>query len=387
MCRGLKKISLYPRSVFLLLVLLLAQSCAQTKLNQNLSIAYHPEFGEKPLLTSKEEIFKIDVNNKERFLDYLKTNSNKSMTKNLLTANYIKALIQEFSYHDDTLTLSESLSRQEGNCLSLAILTTGLSRLAGVNVTYEIVETPHLYRKKGGVIFDIQHIVSLLHEPISKQETYRFTPSSIIKIDFFPEENSYVLERVNQETLIAMYFQNKTANALAEQRYKDAYWLARESLEYSPGNVDSLNMLALIYEKMKFNLDAESTYQYAMQLSPNAVDILINYHKFLVRNEQQEKALLIRSRIDRIGIVNPFDWIRNGDKALEKGEYNLAIKHYNKVIELTPYLHQAHFGLAQAHLLKGNTKKAQIALVHAIQHADDNEALHLYQSELIGMIQ
>jgi tetratricopeptide (TPR) repeat protein len=371
------------RVIFSFLFLAVTQSCAQ--LGKPKTFNHYPEFGSKPNLPSKQSLLEVDSQSKENFLNYYETNLKPNKSKSLVLATYIKTLVSDFNYDSSAFSTSESLAKKKGNALTFALLSTSLADLIDIKVTYEMMDSPYSY-ENGERALNSQHINSLIHQTKHERDVYRNGQSSIIKIDFFPNKDSYILRKIHQSEIISMYFQNKAAEALLEKNYSRAYWLAKESLVYSKNNIDSLNILGMVYEDTGYNQDANSVYEYALELSPTNIDALTYYHEFLVKNKFKEKAIAIKDRIDNTDIADPFSWIRNGDLALSSGDYDQAITHYKKVIELTPYLHQAHFGLAQANLLKGNIQKAQDYFTLALEHSDNNKMRYSYQNRLAELI-
>ena len=168
--------------------------------------------------------------------------------------------------------------KRQGNCLSLAILTTAVARLANVEVGYQLMDMRPVYSKQGQTIFTAQHVRSILYDPdyVSRTDSIVFMRPLII-IDYFPSNRSSIKAMVSEEDFVSMYFRNKAADAIADRDYKKAFWLTNESLAFSPNNSHAINMLAVIYENMGFSQDAEKLYQYGLKYSDEELELLSNY--------------------------------------------------------------------------------------------------------------
>lgn len=370
------------------------QSCAQApkveavalvEERELMPITYYHEFGKKPKMVSAQEIFLLQPQQKAHFLKYLNHPGNRDQLRHKRVSNYLKKIIKGFNYHSDTLIAAQSADSKEGNCLTLAILTTALSRVADVDVAYELMQTPPVYQKKGNTILSSQHIRSVLYEPDTAESDTFFLMQPVIKIDYFPTSSSSVKRKVTEAEFVSMYFRNKAAEAIVDHRYPDAFWLAVESFKYDKDNAHATNMLALIYDRMGFADDAEDLYKFGIEYAEEKLELLSNYHKFLLRYQRLDEAYAVHQQIIVLDEPDPFDWLDLGDEALAEGKYGEAIRFYDKVIELAPYLHHGYSGVGRAEFLKGNSSRARRAFSKASELALDQDTRALYQAKLSAL--
>ena len=382
------------KTLFLVVLILLTSACAQVKVNddgslltdQAIPIKLYPVLQTSPGLISKDEIFQLTTKQKKDFLTYLQAYENRKTPKHQKVSDYLQRVIQGFSFNSETLLATKALEEKRGNCLSLAMLTTSLARLANVSVGYELMETPPVYDKKGNTILKSEHVRSLLfsHRE-SRINGYTSVFRPVIRIDYFTIGRSKVERQVTEPQFIAMYYRNKAAEAIVENRLTDAFALVSKSLEFTNKNAQAVNMLALIYERLGFQKDAEAMYQYGIRYSRDQLELLSNYRKFLIGQQRHAEAKLVMEQIIQSDEQNPFDWLSLGDESLHSDNYAEAVYYYNKVIEIAPYLHYGYFGRARAEFLKGNTHRASNDFNRAKKLAQDDGTRAFYESKLVAL--
>jgi len=382
------------RPFFLIFLLLLLQACVKIPkathspaVQQPLApIEYHSAFGEKPHLPSADRLFELTAEQQDSFTQYLTLQQSYGTPAHEIVTDYLTQFNQDFNYYSATLTARDAFEKRQGNCLSLAILTTAIARLAAVEVGYQLMDMRPVYSKQGQVVFTAQHVRSILYDPdyVSKTDTIVFMRPLII-IDYFPTNRSSIKEMVSENDFVSMYFRNIAADAIAERDYKKAFWLADESLKYSPNNSHALNMLAVIYENMGYQQNAEQLYQYGLKYSQEELELLSNYKSFLARHKRYQEAELIKQRIEQINEPNPFDWLKQADEELAMNNLDEALRYYNKVIQLAPYLHHGYAGKAKIEFLRGNTSRAKIAFKKAKEMTVDEETSLLMRAKLSAL--
>src|SRR6185503_17540088 len=97
-------------------------------------------------------------------------------------------------------------------------------------------------------------------------------------IDFLPsaELRGQRSEQVEENTLVAMYMNNKAAEALAANRLDDAYWWARAAVQQDRQLLIAYNTLGVIYRRHGELDDAERVLRFALALEPRSTNVLGN---------------------------------------------------------------------------------------------------------------
>ena len=110
-----------------------------------------------------------------------------------------------------------------------------------------------------------------------------------------------------------------------------------------------------------------------------------NYGIFLAREGRSAEAEEIYAIVAEQYEPNPFDWIYAGQDAYNDGEYKRAIGLFRKSVQLAPYLHEGHFGLARAYYQLGYLNRAERELEQALTNATASNTRRLYEAKLASL--
>ncbi|MEL7448908.1 MAG: tetratricopeptide repeat protein [Pseudomonadota bacterium] len=343
-------------------------------------------FGERPDIVSVSGIHTLTDDQQRDFQRYFTNARNKGTPPHRRVYDYLALETSNFDYQGRTSTASEALDSASGNCLSLAILTTALAKLANVEIDYQLIDSDPVFQASGGVIRRSRHVRSLLYDADSEVDqnatSFMFVRRARIAVDYFPSKTDRFIANIDEAEYFALYYQNIAADALEDGDLNRAYWLSMESLKFSELSPESLNMLAIVFDRAGHPGKSEEIYKYGIEHATRQVSLLRNYGKFLKRNGRLSEAEQVNKRLAALDDPNPFDWIFAGQEAYGNGNYHRAIRWFEKSAELAPYLHESHFGLARAHFRLGNMTQAEKALEQAIANAGQSSTRQLYEAKL-----
>jgi len=386
---------LFLLSIFLPTLLLInacslqkrAPTAAQSAIQPLVPYETGEKFGIRPSFPTPEQVFKLSQQQINEFSAYYLSPSLQQTSSNRRIFQYLKEYEKSYRYSGKTLTAEQSLIQTEGNCLSLAILTTALAKSVGVDTGYQLVDSQPVYQKEEDIILSAQHIRSLLFEP-KKSPKQQFNRGQLelgrntLIVDYFPTQNSRIRKNISESEFVAMYYKNIAADAIINRLYDDAYWLIRESFHHSPMDEQSINMMALVHEKKGFKRLAEKLYLFGLKYAENKLDLLRNYYIFLKSQHRRIDAQRIKIQLATIEVPNPFDWINLGNTSFAQNKYREAKRYYKKAAKQAPYLHQAHFGIAKSDFKMGNIRRAKASMKLAKEKAIDQNTKSLYQKKL-----
>ncbi len=92
-----------------------------------------------------DAIFALSPAQRETFLSYYYDEANQHLSGHMRLNEFLYAQTSDFSYKGQTFTAFETFSSREGNCMSLAILTTALARLVNIEIRYQKVSSTPVY--------------------------------------------------------------------------------------------------------------------------------------------------------------------------------------------------------------------------------------------------
>jgi Flp pilus assembly protein TadD len=343
-------------------------------------------FGERPNMISVSEIHELSDEQALEFGRYLNDARNQNEPTHTLVSDYLETITDNFTYHGKTYTASETLDKSAGNCLSLAILTTALAKVAEVEIAYRLTDSLPVFESRDNLIRRELHVKSYLYDPTwEPQDGYLVLSRPGVIVDYFRNDSDRFIRNIDGSEYLSMYYRNMAVDAIQDENLSEAYWLLIRSLELSPLSADSLNMLAIVNDRAGDKSKSEEIYRFGIQNSPRQVSLLRNYGIFLRRQGRSAEAEEIGKTLSRLADPNPFDWILEGQNAYEANEFRRAIGFFRKGADLAPYLHEAHFGLANANFRLGNLKIAEQELQLAMKHATRSTSRKLYEAKLVAL--
>lgn len=320
-------------------------------------------FGVKPQIPAKYDLFNLTPLQEKQFFAYYNDPKYSKTSPHIRIYDFLINTTYDFNYQATTHTASQTMGQKQGNCLSLAILTTALANKAHINVEHQLVDSTPVFEKKNDIIMRGMHIRSLLYSPNNS--------SRARIVDYFPGANNRFVGNVSKPVFVSMYYNNIAVDFLNVGDHKTAYWYARTALEYAPSYAFNLNTMAIIQRAAGDINTAENIYQYGLDISKDKLVLLKNYRLLLQQENRYTEAQKMTDQLDKIFDSSPYGLLEQADKALAKGELNKAKKYYKNAIRKASYLPSGYLGLAKTLFAQGKFKKAKAKLILA-QEKDYN---------------
>ena len=395
--KGHISIKTIPWLISLILVVWLA-GCAgvEHKPDQNISVPAYERpvlsfegdlFGEPPAdMISVAEIYQLSESQQNAFQEYFNHPSRRTTPVHRRVYEYLESITMGFGYQGDTYAAAEALEKSSGNCLSLAILTTALAQLAGVETDYQLVDSVPVFESQGNVVFRGQHVRTKLYEPLQLDKTgLVHIRRGALLVDYFPSDGDRFVSNISDSEYQAMYYNNLASEAISREDYNAAFWLLRKVIELTPDSASAINSMAVVYRRIGHWDKAEELYKYGIIYMPDKVSLLRNYRVLLLEQGRSDEADLINARLAELEESNPFDWLHAGQEAFDNGDFREAISFYEKAVEIAPYLHESYAGMAKAHYMLGNRLSAKRELEKAQKLSHDKSIHSLYQAKLMAL--
>ncbi|HVX06282.1 MAG TPA: tetratricopeptide repeat protein [Rhodanobacteraceae bacterium] len=299
----------------------------------------------------------------------------------LLDALKSKLLIDYDS--EMTRTASQTFAAREGNCLSLVIMAAALARRLDIRVTYQGVSHFDTWSRDAGFAILSQH-VNLVLGPRSSGTRYYQGDDVPMIVDFLPSRQmaNAVSRPIAEQTVIAMYMNNRAAEVMVGGDLDRAYWFARAALEADPGFANAANTLGVIYHKRNDLAPAEQAMRYALRLDPDNVSALTNLSRVLKQEGRTAEAQALEKRLAEIQRHPPFEFYDRGVEAMQAGQYAEAARLFEKALSERPYDVPSHFELAIAAMHLGDMRRARKQLELAEKNSTTPESRAIYAAKL-----
>ncbi|MBQ4835756.1 tetratricopeptide repeat protein [Pseudoalteromonas luteoviolacea] len=329
----------------------------------------------------EHDIFSLPKQEQDKFLAYFKTALDKGTRPDKAVFNYLKKRLDQFTYDGATLTARESLEKNEGNCISLAILTQAYATLAKVETTFREVGTVPVFRKNNNTILISNHFRTKLLAPNSPSAANQF---EIIRagtvVDYFPAQDSFFIDTASYDDLIAKYYANKAVDSLLNENFNQSYSFLTSALNYSPNDAELINIAAILHRRKGLQNDALELFKFADKHHLTSQNLISNYLS-LVKNQDNTELINHLENLLDSSASTPFDKIQLAQRAIKKGSYNKAIRELKEVIVETPYIPEPYFELARIYYTKGEMENTERLLALAIEKSSDPQKRSLFQAK------
>lgn len=307
----------------------------------------------------------------------------RGMRAGLTDALYTRSKLQLEYEASITRNAAQAFEARQGNCLSLVIMTGAFAKAMGLAVTFQEVTTDAMWSRTGDFYFMSGH-VNLQLERAFVDTVGKYDRYSIYTIDFMPQPETLGLHvhPIGESTVLAMYMNNRAAEALVVGQLDNAYWRAREALELDPMFLSAYNTLGVIYMRHGDSDDAEKVLRYATGAGPDNARVMANYAQVLRTLHRDAEAEVVQARLDVLEPFPPFYWFNRGQAAMKAGDQRAAREFFKKELEREPDYHEFHYALAIADVGLGRVDEARSELALAMSDSVKRTDHDLYSAKL-----
>ena len=287
--------------------------------------------------------------------------------------------------YDTALTrnAAQAFAARSGNCLSLVIMTGAFAKELGLPVRYQSAYLDETWGRDGDTYFFIGHVnVSLgkraMDFGFGTREADQMT------IDFLPplEIRALRTHEVPEQTIVAMYMNNRAAEALTRGQLDDAYAWARAAITQDPGFLNSYNTLGVIYQRHGNLAQAEKALSYALEREPRNTRVMSNLVRVLDDRGRDAEARALAGRLTQLEPNPPFSDFNAGLRAMQEKNYQAARDLFAREVDRAPYYDEFHFWLAAAYLGLGKIEQARRELTLAMEYSTTRKDHDLYSAKL-----
>jgi tetratricopeptide (TPR) repeat protein len=246
------------------------------------------------------------------------------------------------------------------------------------------VHVAPIFEEHGDIQLVSTHVNMTIFDEPNTQAGIVLVPARIT-IDYFRTNNSVVSSEVSENQLQILYWHNLTAEALLAGDIDLAFAYTRRAYELDPLYPETLNFLAVLYNRKGFVEHAYELYDFMLSNKLYSFTAIDNFSQMLKKRGDTARAESISQLVVHIKNDNPFTWIRRGIKSAENGEFRRAEKSFQRSIELAPYLHEPHFQLAKLYAKQQKMGVAKKSLEKAFSLAHTPEHQQRYEAKLYSL--
>ncbi|MBV9359836.1 MAG: tetratricopeptide repeat protein [Betaproteobacteria bacterium] len=282
-----------------------------------------------------------------------------------------------------TRNAAEAFDAKAGNCLSLVIMTAAFAKAMNIEVTYNSALFGDQWSRDSNVYFLNGHVnVTLGRRPQDPKVLY--DQLELMTVDFLPGSDIRGLKSVTvgEDTILAMFMNNRAAEALVRGKLDDAYWLAREGIRQNPEYPAVYNTLGVVYLRHGNPELAEPVFRRVLQSDPSNTRALANLALTLGKLGREAEAAAIDRQLARAEGDAPFHHFNAGLAAMEAGDFKTARNLFRREVRRAPEYHEFHFWLGLSELRLGNIDEARGEFSLALEASTTPRDHDLYASKL-----
>ena len=316
---------------------------------------------------SPNRIYKLTPKQEREFLTYFKDPAKQHIDDHQRLANFLTEYMESFSYSGTTKTASEAMASKTGDCVSLAILTSALARLAGVRYLHRKVIRAPIYTRSNDIIITAQHIRTVLFKSKENLSDNAIEPwTKYIYIDYYRADTDIPAEPITWAHFDSLFYSNLSATYLTENKLIEAYAYSRKALELAPDNPENINQHAVILKRLGYAQKALALYEYGFNYFPDSINLLSNYKVLLERQGNEAMIAKVDAKLLNIKDSNPYQWLQLGYDAYDQEEYSRALQLFKRAEDKARYLDYVYLALAKASYSLGKRNDAKLYLEKAL---------------------
>jgi Flp pilus assembly protein TadD len=289
---------------------------------------------------------------------------------------------RKFSY-DAAVTNNAAgvFAAHSGNCLSYTIMTAAFAKQLGVPVQFHVVTFGDVWDRSNDVDFRIGHV----NLTLGARRQIGGETAQLVDFGAYGDAHGNLLDDIGEDVIVAMYFNNRAAEALARNEIDDAYWWARAAVQHTPSFLAGYNTLGVIYMRRNDMAGAERVFQRVLDREPENLMAMSNDVMALKSLGQVAQAQALAARLAQIQPYPPFFYFNRGVRAMEQRDYATAKAEFTREVNRASYNHQFHFWLALADYYLGDMTETQKQLVFAMENSPTDEQHNIYAAKLASM--
>ena len=339
-------------------------------------------------IDSAAEVFALS-DEMRRYLqvDLAGTLRSEGRQRGLLEALYRRSHLKLEYDASDTRNAADTFATRRGNCLALVIMTAALAKELGLQMDYRSAINEETWSRLGDIYFVSGHVNLTLGQRLMDMGT-RADPTEYT-IDFLPADQLRGLRTrsIPEATVLAMYMNNRAAEALARSQFDDAYAWVRAAIRQQPGFANAYNTLGVIYLRHGDLQLAERALGAALTFEADHLPALNNLARAYELQGREADAAALRLRVAALEPFPPYHYFHLGQQAANRGDWRAARDWFAKEVKRADYSSEFHYWLGLANYHLGNLDEARQQLAMAAENSVTRGDQALYAAKLAWLRQ
>ena len=257
-----------------------------------------------------------------------------------------------------TATAAEVFASRRANCLAFTHLFIGLSRHFGLETYYLNFEDSERFRREKDLILVSGHVTA--GYGVGGQRR-------VLEFGEVEGANAVLARRISDLTALALYYSNRSAEALRTSDEQSALELAEIAVKLGPELADAWVNLGVARRRTDDLEGAEKAYRGAVGIESDHLPAYHNLTTLLWLEGDRKTSREIMKLLDRVDNMNPFTYLEIGDISLAANRPDDARRFYRRALWLDKTLAEPKAALGILALEEGRPNKARTWLRRARQ--------------------
>ena len=305
----------------------------------------------------------------------------KGPQRGLLEALYTSGELKLDYDASTTRNAAQAFDARAGNCMSLVVMTAAFAKEMGVTVRYQSAYLEETVSRRSNLLLRSGHVNVTLGHRLADP---RFPVQETTMVDFLPPDEIRGLRtrEIGEQTVVAMYMNNRAVEALVAGRIDDAYAWSREAVRQDPQFLGSLNTLGVVYLRRDALAQATKVFSHVLDRDAENLTALANLAGAYARQGRADDSLAIQLRLTKLEPQPPLHDFNLGLAAMKKQDYRTARDLFAREVARADDSAEFHFWLGLANYGMGDLESARRHVARALEASNGGQDRDLYSAKL-----
>ena len=305
----------------------------------------------------------------------------KGPQRGLLEALYTSGELKLDYDASTTRNAAQAFDARAGNCMSLVVMTAAFAKEMGLTVRYQSAYLEETVSRRSNLLLRSGHVNVTLGRRLADP---RFPVQETTMVDFLPPDEIRGLRtrEIGEQTVVAMYMNNRAVEALVAGRIDDAYAWSREAVRQDPQFLGSLNTLGVVYLRRDALAQATKVFSHVLDRDAENLTALANLAGAYARQGRADDSLAIQLRLAKLEPQPPLHDFNLGLAAMKKQDYRTARDLFAREVARAEDSAEFHFWLGLANYGLGNLESARRHVARALEASNGGQDRDLYSAKL-----
>ena len=282
---------------------------------------------------------------------------------------------------EKTFNARDTFRLKAGNCLSYTTMFITLSRYAGLDASFQVVDVPPSWDADSGYLIRYTHINALMRGvKLEKAGGEDFA----VDFNSVHPDPEYRTRIVSDQYAESLFYANRSVDSVRSGDMRSSFAYMRRAIELVPHNPDLWINLGALYAKVDQDDAAIAAFEVALQIDRDNKGAIAGLSRAYYGKGDFEKSDFYAEQVQKYRDRNAYYHFALAQSRYEREEYSAALQAINTAIDIKRKSGRFYFmkGLTQQKL--GNSTAARKSFEQAQRYGQFRDLKLRYVNELAG---